>query len=220
MSRFAQDRLRRAFTSLALCAGASLWAQHAGAQAALRPIGAVQGGLAVYGSGDEANCPTLPALAFGAEARTPGRLFVSLSAHLLQSLGFACTDMLLIVPYADGRMAEETGGTYFLFTPRLAAWTGAGAEAGRLHLEAAAGTGWLNSVGMDDDARRWQPWLGASLVVRPAEARWAMVLEHGAHRVRIRHAVFDRFDDRRVAAEQRELHRWKPMTQLGVRFTR
>jgi hypothetical protein len=211
------------FLTLAVAAADTVYAQAAAPSDAPLRL-SVSAGVGLYGTGDEANCSTAPVLVIGASASTAGRWFASLSADVHQTPALACTSMLLLVPYGDGLYADEHGGSFFNLSPRLALHGGTRLSVSGFAAEAAAGAGMINSAEIDGDGRSWQPWTGGTLAVGRPGGRFALQGEHGRHRVTIRHVVYDYSalyespHGAPVFVATHELHRWKPLTRIGIRM--
>jgi hypothetical protein len=202
-----------ASAALLLCAAPRLAAQTA--------TGTVSAGagLTVYGTGDDANCGTLPALTVGVRARTGGTWFMAGSADLSETApNFACTSMLSIVHLGDDRFAEEHGGAWFTLTPRLALHAGRVVEAGRWQLEPSVGGGALVAREMFSEGRGVHPWAGGALQAGRAGSRLALHAEAGAHGVPLRHEIYRHADLVPPIYEgRREFRRWRPLTQVALR---
>jgi hypothetical protein len=68
-------------------------------------------------TGDDANCAYLPALDAGIHVQSSGAIVLGVGADLFQSLGGACTNVLLIIRYPEDRWAAEHGEVHLFRVP-------------------------------------------------------------------------------------------------------
>lgn len=186
--------------------------------AAVRPVEVVaqtgtagadwQVGLAVYRSAFNGGCEKLPAILGGLSARTGGRWFGAVSAHVHLSPPVGCSDIGVIQTLPDGRWATDDG-ELFLFGPRLALHAGRDLSA---DLSARAGAG--VSLTLAGNGRA-VPWAGFGL--RIGKGRVLLDLEQGWHWLRVDRTIFDPTG----SPESREdLTRAAYLTQIALVFRR
>jgi hypothetical protein len=209
--RFRPAAAMLAGTLLVLCSCLALPAR---AQSVEPSRFAARAGLAMAGTGDDANCPRAGSLVGGLEARTRGRWFVALTADLHLGLPFACTDMATLVPYDEERWAYLGGGSFFALAPRPGLRIGMVATD---WLEPSLGGGVVFSTELSGDRFTLQPWASGAVAVRLLNPAWSVQAEYGMHRVELRHEIHRMVGPMLVYEDTRQFPRWEPLLQVALR---
>jgi hypothetical protein len=146
-------------------------------------------------------------------ARSRGPWIASGAVDLiLDNLKRSCLDILLVYDYQGQQVTHEGESSPFA---RLRIEAGHSIMIGGFHSELTAGAGLLPTYidyGVDRSDLSWEPWYGATLTVRLPGSRTGVQLELGRHRLTQRYYTVD------TRALVDEIHRWRPLTRLGVTF--
>jgi hypothetical protein len=172
----------------------------------------LHGGPVGYSTGDDANCADLPALGAGIHVQSRGAFFLRAGADLFQSLGGACTNVLLIIRYPEDRWAAEHSEVHLFLSPRIIVHGGYRFGIGTWSLDPAAGVGLLYSYDAVSEAFRLQPWRGLSVSLQPP-GRNSLRLEVGQHRIPVEHRIGSA--DHQGADEVLRFHRYGALVQLS-----
>jgi hypothetical protein len=174
------------------------------------------GGFVGFGTGDDVNCPMGMGVVGGAELRTGDRAFIGLGGDLYVATPQVCTTVGRVVSYPGG-YADEEGGVTLLFAPRASARLGTQLEFDGIAIEPSLAAGFVYAPQLwGNGSRRILPYAGGALAIQPQAWPVGLLVEHGYHRVPIKHRM-------REDGAWRTIHAfgtWKPLLNFGVRITR
>lgn len=180
----------------------------------------IRGGLALYSTGDDTNCPRGPSAFGGVQIRTPGKWFVGASGDLHVGFPFACTLVGTSISYGENHFADEHGGVHFGVAPQMGLRMGHTARMHGVELAPTVEAGALYATHLFSSTDGvWMPWAGGSLGVHLPGSRLWIDANYSLYRIPLRHEIYQHnFSDYSVVyLETRHFGRWKPMVQLALR---